>query len=294
MDLKISTITMTAESNINYDLNEIINSDFSEHKYLKDQIIYTKESEYKKFLKNQFEIGTILFLKYMNNFKGYKYHKPKKRLKKKNIENDFINQISIDIISKNNLKISAMIFKNGNIKLAGCKSIDDVLVLIEIDKFFKKFKKNIDNNSQRFIQLYKNRYKTEDDCNKSIILICQNMINATYYFDYEINKKILNKIINQIDNPKFNCSFEPTGQQCVKLEITDIAKRKYHILKISNEDYSFEINEIIDNEYKNKTSFTIFPLSCIISGSNYQSINNSFSLFKCIIEEYKNELDIDN
>jgi len=292
--LKISTITMTAESNINYDLNGIINSDFVNHEYLKNKVIFSKESEYKNFLKNIFEYGTILFLKYMDKYKGYKYHKPKKRFKKKNIENDFINQISVDIISRNNLKISAMVFRNGNIKLAGCKNIDDVLVLIEIDKFFKKFKKNIDNNSQRFIDLYKNKCESEIDKNKTIILISQNMINATYYFDYEINKKILNKLINQMDNSKFNCSFEPTGQQCVKLEITDVSKKKYHILKISNEDYNYEMHEIIDKDVKNTTSFTIFSLSCIISGSNYQSINNSFMIFKSIIDEYKHELKIDN
>lgn len=292
MELKISTITMTAESNINYDLNGIIDSDFSEHKYLKEQVLYSKESEYKNFLKNEFEFGTILFLKYMDKFRGYKYHKPKKRLKKKNIENDFINQISIDIISKNNLKISAMVFKNGNIKLAGCKSIDDVFILIEIDKFFKNFKKNIDNNSQRFVKLYKNKNEVEKDVHKSVILICQNMINATYYFNYEINKKVLNKIINEMDNSKFNCSFEPTGQQCVKLEIKDLSKKIYHLLKISNQDYTYELTEIIDDEFENTTSFTIFPLSCIISGSNYQSINNSFILFKSIIEKYRKELEI--
>lgn len=292
MELKISTITMTAESNINYDLNGIMDLDLSEHKYLKHQILFSKESEYKKFLKNDFEFGTILFLKYMDKFKGYKFHKPKKRLKKKNTENDFINQISIDIISKNNLKISAMVFKNGNIKLAGCKSIEDVFVLIEIDKFFKNFKKNIDNNSRRFINLIKNNFLSTNDQNKSIILICQNMINVTHYFDYEINKKILNKIINQMENPKFNCSFEPTGQQCVKLEITDISERTFHLLKISNQNYSYEIKEIVDTEYENTTSFTIFPFSCIISGSNYKSISNSFNKFKFIIEKYKNELEI--
>lgn len=78
MELKISTITMTAESNINYDLNGIMDLDLSEHKYLKHQILFSKESEYKKFLKNDFEFGTILFLKYMDKFKGYKFHKPKK------------------------------------------------------------------------------------------------------------------------------------------------------------------------------------------------------------------------
>ena len=234
MNLKISTITITTESNINYDLKSIINIDFSDHLYLSKEILL-KNKEYKLFLKNKFEYGTILSIRYKDQFKGYKLIKKNKKSKKLN---DFINQISIDIIANNNLKVSAMVFGNGRIKLAGCRSIEDSLVILEIDKLFKNFKKIIVNNSQQFLTLA----NLGSDQYSHTVLLFQNMINATHYFDFEVNKKVLNRIINKIDLPNFNCSYEPTGQQCVKLEIKNSTKKLYHIIKIFN-DYSYSIKE---------------------------------------------------
>lgn len=282
MDLKISTITITTESNVNYDLPSIKNMDFSNHKYLSKNVLL-KAADYKLFLQNKFEYGTILSIKYKDMFNGYRLIKADKNKK----SNDFINQTTIDIISKNNLKISAMVFCNGGIKLAGCRSVEDALIILEIDKFFKNIKNIVINKSIRFVTL-----NDSIDLNQHVILVFQHMINATHYFEFEINKKVLNRIINKFNNDKFNCSYEPTGQQCVKLKIKNTSNKIYHIIKISN-DGQYEFNEKILKEVESATSFTIFPLSCIISGGNYTSICKSFEQFKEVIHKYKNEIIID-
>ena len=293
MNLKISTITITTESNINYDLESIINMDFSEHKYLKQNTLL-KNKDYKLFLKTKFEYGTILCIKYKDKFNGYKLNKKNKKIKKLN---DFINQISIDIISKNNLKISAMVFGNGRIKLAGCRSIDDVLVILEIDKCFKNYKKIIVNNSSRFTTLSPFTEKSFHD--QHIILVFQNMINATHYFDFEINKKILNRIINKLELPNFNCSYEPTGQQCVKLEIKNTSNKIYHVIKILNKSLDSELHpagpeEILRlGEAPRGQSPSLHP-SIPLSGisNNFIMINSKFKVndyFKQIISNAKIE-----
>jgi hypothetical protein len=214
-ELNVSTITIIIKSNISFQLGEILTLFQMIRKKLlpiTNPYIITPAStlatfecltlteNYTKKKKLTFPQGTISYFRFSNKQYGILKRKPKITCKKDSI---FRNQVSLDIFVTETRRVNMMIFKNGNIKLAGCQSINNAIVALLI---LWDIIKQTTNWSTKFKQLPEFRFYTE-------------MINISFTFPIEISKRALNKICNTMNDTIAH--YEPTSQNYVTIKMTD-------------------------------------------------------------------------
>lgn len=282
-NLNISTITINVESNIFFSLSHVMNAflnfDSSETTLLKQQ----KELSHSDYKNQIHPKGTVSYICYKNVWWGLK--RKKKRLLKK--RNDFVNQVTLDVFVDTNRRINVMLFKNGRIKLAGCKTSNDaVIAVMNIYEFLK--------NKDRCII-----FQTE---NSNTTFIFRNeMINISFSFPSTINKIKVNKIFNLFkDCISF---YEQTGQQYVNVKMLSDSNQKKGIkVELPNEldscitKHSHACMNCIGVQPKisivnisvtrpMKTCFMLFEKRVIMSGVDYCLMENHFTQFLKILSD---------
>ena len=274
-DLKISTITINVESNIVFNLSEIsqIFFDRSHLFTLLAQKTELSPSEHKKL---SFPDGTISYIYYEGNWRGLRKRK-KTHNKKRNI---FKNQTTIDIFVTH--RINVMIFRNGKIKLAGCKHTNDA-----IEVFLKLW--SIISEERDCIEMV---YNPNVPHNQHPSFIFTNeMINTSFSFPRPINKLMINRIFNK----KSNCIsyYEPTSQQYVKIKMlsNNIPEKNCILLEKTDCDtFSLKVIPVNLSNKSSKTCFMVFDKRVIMSGVNYIEMERHYEQFIDVFEKNINQL----
>lgn len=308
-NINISTITINIESNITFNLNEIINffsTDFITQQKFSPGLIRSyellknqKEIEEKDFKKLKFEEGTISYINYKNNWRGLK--KKKNKIGKR--KNDFINQATIDIFvpncfSEDNKRVNMMIFRNGKIKMAGCKNSNDAINALNyfwdiISNFNSCFSINM---NMTFLNLEKSPYEFLNWDNHPSFIFTNEMINVSFCFPFILKKKEINRLFSTLKDNEFVCKshYEPTGQQYVNIKIYSEDTIKKAILIQESIDVNKPIYDmfVIDTTFKHqpKTCFMIFDKRVIASGIDYLVMEKHYNFFINLIEKNYDKL----
>lgn len=326
-DINISTVTISIESNLIFDLNEIINCiiENSSSEFQNNILNYQKEIEMKEFKLMKFEPGTISYINFKNIWRGIK----RKKIRKGKRKTDFINQATMDVFVLDCIKnipkrINMMIFRNGKMKLAGCKNTNDAINALEyfwstIFNYEKCYSLNINLTFMNIEKSYDYEFNNFE-INPSFIFTNE-MINISFGFSKTLKKTSINNLFAQLeiaddtlDNTQsefeqdIECTsyYEPTGQQYVttKLYSNNLYTKKAILLQYIRNKFSDNISEktynniyniyIIDVEFKKtpKTCFMIFDKKVISSGIDYIVMEKHFNYFIGLIEKNWNFLTI--
>jgi hypothetical protein len=274
--LNISTITINVESNIFFNLDSLVNV-FSQLKPLDESSIRTTEllgtrnelsiCDYKK---QHHPTGTVSYICYKNEWKGLRRKKKKPPLRKRN---DFVNQVTLDIFIEKSRRINVMIFKNGKIKLAGCKNSNDAL-----------------NAVTRIWDMLKgtNAVISVDKDNTTFVFINE-MINISFSLPFIINKIEINRIFNKTDCISF---YEQTSQQYVNIKMSnDNIKKKAIKLELTPSSRLSVIE--VDVKRPMKTCFMVFDKRVIMSGVDYVMMESHFQRFKNILDENVEDIKVE-
>lgn len=210
----ISISTMCASCKLNTNIN-IINIE----KYFQlnfNDILTIKNNDEK--------IKTLLPIK--NKKKRIRKTENKKDISK----NSFYNQITIetrinhnnDIINKINMKL----FKNGSIQMSGCKSVNDInVVLNKLIIKLKEIKAIREDN-----KIIEKTFISNFDVN--VIDFKIDMINTNYKVNIQIDRE---KLYNLLLAKKIKASYEPCIRACI------IIKYVPHIENVDNKEVSIFI-----------------------------------------------------
>lgn len=282
--LKVSTVTVNVETNIEFKLNEILKVFTS---YLDKTDILSKRMELSqpdhKLL--SFPKGTITYI----NHKGVWFGLKKMKKKPAKRRNDFVNQITIDIFVDEPRKdtpepmrrVNVMIFPNGKFKLAGCRGINDALVAV-----FSIWERIL-KHDQCFNLINKMKSMPVID-NVPTFLFTTEMINVRFSFPFVVNKIKLNKLFNMISKDCFS-SFEGTGTQSVSVKLTSPQVTRTGVVMKQSDGNTYVLDTIqLPMEKLPKTSFMVFDQSVILSGVDYPSSIQHYSRFiNVVLANYK-------
>ncbi|ARF10591.1 TATA box binding protein [Hokovirus HKV1] len=198
-ELKISTITMTFELDIKFNVKKI-----AKYIDLKDGLIYAKFG--KKNMTNYILRSTYLIT---DKFK-------KKTVIPKKKPDTFVEQCTIKILSNIDKKfINIKIFENGTLHITGIKSYNDFME--SYDKLIKELLKEkyvLKNGilKRKYFFNNVNNVKEVFD-NKNNFKIC--MIVCTFYVYFKIKLEILDDILQK---QKYNTVFNFTDHACVNIK----------------------------------------------------------------------------
>lgn len=270
-NLNISTITINIESNIFFDLNLLVNifltldKDKATEK-TKELLLQNLELSYNDYKKQTYIVGTISYICYKDVWRGIKRRKKKKSTTRK--RNDFVNQVTLDVFVEDNRRVNVMIFRNGKIKLAGCKNSNDAIIIIT-----------------RLWELLKDTDVITKKEKKVTFVFVNEMINISFSLPFVINKIQVNKLFNKISN----CIsfYEQTGQQYVNVKMnTDRTYKKAINVEINESLIKLSISEILSKNPM-KTCFMLFDKRVIMSGVDYEVMEKHFNEFKITLNENK-------
>lgn len=280
-DLKISTITINVESNVVFNLSEIAKMFFNKsHIFtLLKQKVELSPNEHKKL---SFPHGTISYIYHEGNWRGFRKRKKNSNNKKdKKKRNDFINQATIDIFVSH--RINVMIFRNGKIKLAGCKHTNDAIeAVLKIWGLIAEERGCIDLVFNPKVP--HNQYPS--------FIFTNEMINVSFSFPHPVNKIMINRIFNQTED----CIsfYEQTSQQYVNIKMHSSSIIKKGILLEKNDDnvFSLEVIPIVPTPASplTKTCFMVFDRRVIMSGVDYPEMEIHYKRFIDVFKKHINFL----
>lgn len=270
--LNISTITINVESNIFFNLDSLV-STFMEIDSKEDQIMVRsrkilnekKELPQVEYRKQIHPPGTISYICYKNEWKGIRKKKKRSQTKKRN---DFVNQVTLDIFVENSRRVNVMLFRNGKIKLAGCKNSNDAVGAL-----------------LRIWDLLKNRSAVIKKEETIVFVFINEMINISFSLPFIINKIEINKLFNKTE--ECISFYEQTGQQYVNIKMaSDGDKKKAVKLELTSQSSVPKIS-VVDVNIKKpmKTCFMLFDKRVIMSGVDYLVMENHFGKFKKMFED---------
>jgi len=279
--LNISTITINVESNIFFNLAHVIEFFFTLDgkgddvlEQTKELLLSQRELTHTEYKKQVFPKGTISYICYKTKWGGVR-RKKKKTTKKRN---DFVNQVTLDVFIEPTRKINVMLFRNGRIKLAGCKTANDAVVSV--------------------LRLYELLSKTPDcvvmGSEPTAFIFRNEMINISFSFPFTINKPKVNKLFNKI--PNCLSFYEQTGQQYVNVKMFGDQKHKKAIqLVLPRDDSDVPKISVVDIPINNqmKTCFMLFEKRVIMSGVDYKTMEGHFETFRNIFKSNIDEISID-
>jgi hypothetical protein len=284
--LNISTITVNIMTNIQFNLAEIYSLIIRLASYDKTSLLNQKieisQAQHKKL---QYPKGTISYINYNGDWRGIrkKPNKEKeKRIKEKKKRNDFINQTTIDIFTDTNRRINVMIFKNGKLKLAGCRHSNDAIIatfylwdIISKNDTSYRMLENMDSYGLRTI----------NDIECPAFLYTNEMINISFQFPFSVDKIKVNNLFNSISD---NCVslYEQTGRQYVTVHLSSKIDDKVAILlqQLGDETYHFS-TPVHEMKKIPKTCFMVFDKRVIMSGIDYPTMNLHYVRFIDIISK---------
>jgi len=263
-DVCISTMTVCCELDIEFRVNNIA-------KYIdlnKNSIIGISYGRYDDITTNR----SIL---------------PRKKLKKKKGKRVFYNQVSLAIMipSKKEKPINIKLFTNGSIQMTGCKSVENVVdVLEKIFDELKTVKAIIDIKQMKMID------KTFINDHTKLYLnnvnnITIGMINSNFRYPNKIDRL---KLFNLLTAENISCKYDPSNHACVNIKfncadktisifvfekgpiVITGAKNCDHILA----GYNFINKYLLSNHFKIiKSSINISDISNLISDENKKKNN---------------------
>jgi TATA-box binding protein (TBP) (component of TFIID and TFIIIB) len=200
----------------------------------------------------------------------------KKTKKKKKGKRVFYNQVSLAIMveSKKEKPINIKLFTNGSIQMTGCKSVENVIDVL--DKIFNELKvvkaiidlKQMKMIDKPFINDHTKLYLNYID---NIVI---GMINSNFKYPNKIDRL---KLYNQLNIDNITSKYDPSNHACVNI--------KYHCIDKTISIFVFEKGPIVITGAKN----------CAHIFSGYTFINrylltNHFKIAKSTV----NVSDIDN
>jgi len=196
-DLKVSTITLTCKFNTHFDTVNI-------GKYIDmspNDIFYVKYGD------NPGELREI---------PGVMKKLIRKKKKKKKGKKSFFNQVSISIKFTEKSKATVKIFKNGSIHIAGCKSPQNLINILEIicDRL-SKIKAIIDPVTMNKIISKPFATKPENITMTKIFNFKIRLINTNFTIGFQINREKLYKLLLR---KRIECTYEPCVHACVNIK----------------------------------------------------------------------------
>ena len=141
---------------------------------------------------------------------------PKKKQKKKAIR-VFYNQVSLAVMveSKKEKPINIKLFTNGSIQMTGCKSVDNVVDVV--DKIFnelKVIKAVVDCNTMKIVDKPFINDPSKLDLN-FITNITIGMINSNFRYPNKIDRL---KLFNLLTSESIECKYDPSNHACVNIK----------------------------------------------------------------------------
>jgi hypothetical protein len=262
-ELNISTVTINVESNIFFDLNGVLQAILIADTLLKDQ----KEISHQEYKNQNHPRGTISYVCYKDEWCGVRRKKKKASSKKRN---DFVNQVTLDIFIECSRRVNVMIFRNGKIKLAGCKNSNDAIIAVT--------------NIWSILTLNGKECITMTNNLDTSFLFTNEMINISFSFPFVINKIEVNKLFNS----KSDCIsfYEQTGQQYVNIKMLTGNNKKKAIrmeLPLNSLPRLFVVE--IDSKNPMKTCFMLFEKRVIMSGVDYTVMEQHFLRFRSVFND---------
>lgn len=203
------------------------------------------------------------------------------QIKTKKIDH-FLNQITIVGTLNENI-INVMVFKD-NLKIVGCKSIEDARDMTKClwDKYIKE---------------HNDCYKINDRYPNFVFETV--MANVGFKVGFPINRKMLNIIMNEEREDVFMSHFEPTAQVYVSIKMNTKKPKDFHLKSITYKDGKFEESKLEENPYKKKkttkdsfNTFIVFSSSeTILSGRHIEDMKNKYNYFMSKIMENKDVIE---
>ena len=270
-DLNISTITINVESNLFFNLSQVmttmlnvaINTGDTALDDTRILLAEQKELSHTEYKKQKHPGGTISYICYKNVWRGLK-RKKKKLLKKRN---DFVNQVTLDIFIDNDRRINVMLFRNGRIKLAGCKTSNDAIIAVL--RLHRILKICVVLQSPLASFLFRNE-----------------MINISFAFPFTINKVKVNQLFNRLVSDCISF-YEQTGQQYVNVKMFGNSSNSKKAIKLEGNKIS--VVDIPSSSLM-KTCFMLFEKRVIMSGVDYKLMEVHFRLFREILDKNRKEI----
>uniref|UniRef100_A0A6C0JBK9 Uncharacterized protein n=1 Tax=viral metagenome TaxID=1070528 RepID=A0A6C0JBK9_9ZZZZ len=293
-----STITVNVESNINFDLKNIIvyfkhiiknNNCVNKNCYyqfkntqniLNKQLVEKDCSKYE----NSFTPGTIVYIRYNDFWSGIKTSKTDKL--------GFNNQISFKIFINKGYYINIMMFENGRLKMAGCKNNNDSVFVMAI------LWQYVNERTKQIINPFLDSLKLPSD-KTPVFVFTNEMMNIPFRFSRTLNKVKVNTIFNNIKDGNILSYYEPTGQHCVNIKLLNDVKNRTAIILciLSPNNFVVFIKDVLCKIKKQEfdrtgTSFMVFPNNVIMSGNgiDFEILKNDYNKFTKILQ--KNASDI--
>jgi TATA-box binding protein (TBP) (component of TFIID and TFIIIB) len=166
----------------------------------------------------------------------------KRQKKKKKAKRVFYNQVSLAVMikSKKDKPINIKLFTNGSIQMTGCKSIDNVVDVV--DKVFnelKVIKGIIDKNTMTIVDKpFVNKHaKLNLNFIDNIII---GMINSNFKYPNKIDRL---KLFNLLQSESIDSKYEPSNHACVNV--------KHHCFDKTISIFVFEKGPIVITGAKN-------------------------------------------
>lgn len=210
----------------------------------------------------------------------YPKKKKKKKLKmKKKQKREFHNQISLNVMveSKKEKPINIKLFTNGSIQMTGCKSVDNVVDVLEkifielktikavldTEKIIIEDKLFVNDHSKLFLENVKN--------------VTIGMINSNFIYPNKIDRL---KLFNLLNSESKECRYDPSNHapvnikyQCVEKSISILIFEKGSILitgaKNCNQildGYNFINKYLLTNHRKIiKSNYTLLNINNIVT-----------------------------
>jgi TATA-box binding protein (TBP) (component of TFIID and TFIIIB) len=141
----------------------------------------------------------------------------KRQKKKKRAKRVFYNQVSLAVMikSKKEKPINIKLFTNGSIQMTGCKSVENVIDVVE--KVFyelKVVKAIIDKNTMKFVDK-----PFINDPNKLHLNLIDNiiigMINSNFKYPNKIDRL---KLFNLLQSESIESKYDPSNHACVNIK----------------------------------------------------------------------------
>lgn len=287
-----STITVNVESNINFDLKNIIDN-FKHiiksnhvnkncyYNFKNTQQILIKQLVEKDCSKyeNYFIAGTIVYIRYNDFWRGIKTSKTDKL--------GFNNQISFKIFIDKGHYVNVMMFANGRLKMAGCKNNNDSIFVMAI------LWQYVNGKMKQIINPFLDSLGIPSD-KTPVFVFTNEMMNIPFRFPKTLNKVKVNTIFNDINDKNILSYYEPTGQHCVNIKLLNEFKNRMAIImcNISPNNFVVFIKEVLckikKQEFdKTGTSFMVFPNNVIMSGNgiDFEILKNDYNKFTSILQK---------
>ncbi len=267
-NLSPSTVTITVNVDTTFDLPRIANLLLRDHPETlgRKQIVTNKE--YKQLY---FSPGAVIYLKYKTDWYGVKKSSSLSS-DASSSENDFF-QITFVIYVSTLARVHVMLFRNGKLKVAGCKGENDVLFVIDrLKKYYSTLEYRVYN-----------------------YVIANEMINITFGFPFVVDKLAINKLFQ--DKPNCLAHYEQTTRQYVTVKLyTTRPTRIKALVKYSraNATTTLSVREdpLTGKKKKPNTCFMVFPRRVVMSGCgiDYSIMEEHYNIFMDLVR--KNEHNI--